>query len=545
MAVKFKLTKSTLCLSSQSLEKFIKTQKNLSKPPPTLWSDRHDDELTTLTDPYNLGVRMLTLNHPVLRTLESSSVSLKQFNQIHTQLIVSNLFQHPLASSRVVKKLCSSPSTVSHAIALFDQLKEPDAFVCNTIVRSLVNWSDPHGAFAFYCHQMVGRFVLPNHYTFPILAKVCAEIGSVQEGEKIHARIVKFGFELDLFVRNALIHIWNSMIAGYVAVGDMGEAKELFEKMPFRDVISWNSLIDGYARIGNVSAAREYFDQMPFRNVVSWNTMLALYARSKDYSECLRLFDRMMEGGDAKLNEATLVSVLTACAHLGRLDREMFDGMPNKNVVSWNSMIMGYGMLGHGEKALEMFMEMEKRGLLPNDATFICILSVCAHAGMVLEGWWYFDLMRHVYMIEPKVEHYGCMVDLLGRAGLMKDSEVLIKKMPMEAGPALWGALLSACRSHSNLELGEIVAKRLIELKPGDIGPYVLLSNIYAAEGRWDDVENVRKMMTNRGLQKVVGSSLIELGDFRGEFCQGSDSDHKRSMLYSMLSEMGAQMKLL
>ncbi|CAL5355806.1 unnamed protein product [Camellia sinensis] len=637
MAVKFKLTKSTLCLSSQSLEKFIKTQKNLSKPPPTLWSDRHDDEITTLTDPYNLGVRMLTLNHPVLRTLESSSVSLKQFNQIHTQLIVSNLFQHPLASSRVVKKLCSSPSTVSHAIALFDRLEEPDAFVCNTIVRSLVNWSDPHGAFAFYCHQMVGRFVLPNHYTFPILAKVCAEIGSVREGEKIHARIVKFGFELDLFVRNALIHMysvfgrisdarkvfdlssesdlvtwnsmidgyvkngevgvargvfdemperdafsWNSMIAGYVAVGDMGEAKELFEKMPFRDVVSWNSLIDGYARIGNFSAAREYFDQMPFRNVVSWNTVLALYARSKDYSECLRLFDRMMEGGDAKLNEATLVSVLTACAHLGRLDRgkwvhnyiknnrkiepdvllstalltmyakcgvmdlarDVFDDMPNKNVVSWNSMIMGYGMLGHGEKALEMFMEMEKRGLMPNDATFICILSVCAHAGMVLEGWWYFDLMCRVYMIEPKVEHYGCMVDLLGRAGLMKDSEELIKKMPMDAGPALWGALLSACRSHSNLELGEIVAKRLIELKPGDIGPYVLLSNIYAAEGRWDEVENVRKMMTNRGLQKVVGSSLIELGDFRGEFCQGSDSDHKRSMLYSMLSEMGAQMKL-
>lgn len=501
----------------------------------------------------------------------------------------------------MVKKLCSLPFGVSHSVELYDQFDEPDAFICNTIMRGFVNVNDPLSALAFYNDKMVGYFVRHNHYTFPILMKVCGELGLVKEGEKGHGRLLKLGFELDLFVRNAMIHMysvcgrvwdaqkvfdlsseldlvtwntmidgyvkngemrlarwlfgemkvrdlfsWNSMLAGYVGVGDMDGAKELFEEMPCRDLISWNCMVDGYARIGNVVVAREFFDQMEVRNIVSWNTMLAVYVRSKNYKECLTLFDRMMEEDDVHPNEATVMSVLTACGHLGDLERGkfihsfiqsnksitpdvlvltalltmyakcgamdlakiVFDEMPDKTVVSWNSMIMGYGMHGHVDKALETFSEMEKSGQIPNGATFICILSACSHAGKVLEGWWYFDLMKRVYNIDHKIEHYGCLVDLLGRAGLVKDSAEIIKKMPMKVGPALWGALLSACRTHSNLELAEVVAKRLLELAPEDIGSYVQLSNIYAAEGRWDDVENVRMIMMKKEFQKVVGSSV-------------------------------------
>ncbi|KAM7491120.1 hypothetical protein LguiA_034041 [Lonicera macranthoides] len=633
MAVRPKTVKSTARLSSLSLEKFINTQNSLSKPTPKPFLN-HPYE-PTIAD--NQGVRTLTLDHPILRTLDTSQPTLQQFNQVHTQLIISGLFQHPLVASRVVKKLCSSPISFPHAVELFDRFTEPDAFVCNTIMRGFVNFNDPIEGLRFYYVQMVGKFVLENHFTFPVLVKVCGDVGDLKEGERAHGRVVKLGFELDLFVRNAFIHMygvcgriwdarrvfdlssesdlvtwnsmidgyvkngevgfarwvfdemperdnfsWNSMIAGYVGIGDMDTAKELFEKMLYKDVVSWNCVIDGYAKMGNVVVARECFDSMPFRNVVSWNMMLALYVRSKDSNECLGLFERMMEVGDAKPNEATIMSVLTACAHLGRLDRgewlhsyiktnrrikpdvllstalltmyskcgamdlaqEVFDDMPERSVVSWNSMIMGYGVHGHGEKALQVFLDMERSGQMPNDTTFVCILSACTHAGMVLEGWWYFDRMRRVYNIEPKTEHYGCMVDLLGKAGLVKDSEEIIKKMPMEAGPALWGALLSACRTHSNVELGEIVAKRLIELDPGQIGPYVLLSNIYAVEGRWGDVENVRKMMTEKGLQKVAGCSLVPLRDFEFNFFQGNNSFHNRSMVYSMLRDMGCQMKL-
>ncbi|XP_028762459.1 pentatricopeptide repeat-containing protein At3g29230-like [Neltuma alba] len=377
---------------------------------------------------------------------------------------------------------------------------------------------------------------------------------------------------------------WNSMIAGYVGIGDLEAAQDLFDRMPTKDVVSWNSMIDGYAKIGNVSLARKFFYQMPIRNVVSWNSMLAIYVRSKNFSECLRLADRMMERGEAMPNEATLVSVLTACANLGRLDiglrvhsyiksksiksdvllstslltmyakcgamdmaKEVFDEMPIKNVVSWNSMIMGYGLHGNGEKALELFMEMEKIGPQPNDATFICILSACTHAGMVMEGWWYFDHMRRVYKIEPKVEHYGCMVDLLARAGLMRNSEELIRRIPIkgEGGPALWGALLSACRTHSDSDLGKIVAKRLIELEPHDIGPYILLSNIYAAEGKWDDVEHVRLMIKEKGLQKKQAAcSLVRLEDFESKNILSNNLIPRKRIVYSMLNELGTHMKL-
>uniref|UniRef100_A0A7C9E8N4 Uncharacterized protein n=1 Tax=Opuntia streptacantha TaxID=393608 RepID=A0A7C9E8N4_OPUST len=377
------------------------------------------------------------------------------------------------------------------------------------------------------------------------------------------------------------VFTWNSMLAGYVGGGDMETALELFSAMPHRDVVSWNCLIDGCARVGDVSAARECFDRMPHRNVICWNIMLALYVRCKEYDKCVDLFDRMIKEGETRPSEATLVSVLTAYGHLGRLDqgkwvhhyiennriikpdvllstalltmyikcgdmdmaKNVFDSMPVKSVVSWNSMIMGYGAHGLGEKALEVFLEMEKSEQTPNDATFVCVLAGCAHAGMVLEGWWYFDVMHRVYKIEPKVEHYGCMVDLLGRAGLLKDTEELLKNMPMEGGSALWGALLSACHTHSNSQLGEFVAKWLIEQEPEDIGSYLLLSNIYAAEGRWQDVDKIRLLIREKGLHKVAGSSMACLVDNEPENTQKGGSFHKNSMIYSMMRQMGAHVK--
>ncbi|WMV43430.1 hypothetical protein MTR67_036815 [Solanum verrucosum] len=634
MAVRFKHSKQSLSLSSEYVNKFIKTQINLSKPTPKLWSD-HDDAKSF--DPYNNGVHStLTLSHPILRILDSCTPKLRQFNQVHAQLIVSGIFQHPLAAGRVMMKLCSSQSTFSHAVKIFENLEYPDAFICNTVMKCYVNFDDPEKGLVFYSDQMVKNGIFQNHYTFPILVKACADLGRVREGEMVHAHVVKCGFELDLYTRNVLIHMysvccrihdarkvfdlssdsdlvtwntmidgyvkngevnlaryvfdvmperdvfsWNSMLSGYVGIGDMEAAKLLFQEMPSRDTVSWNCLLDGYSRTGNVVAAGALFEQMDYRNVVSWTTLMALYVRLKDYTGCLGLFDIMMQGRDIQPNEAILMSVLTACAHLGRLDRgkwihsyirysgkvkpdmllstalltmyakcgemelakEVFAEMPEKSVVSWNSMIMGYGTHGHGEEALETFLEMEKSGVRPNGATFICVLSACTHSGMVLEGWWYFDVMTRVYRIEPKVEHYGCMIDLLGRAGLMRDSEDLIKNMPMDSGPALWGALLSACKTHSNLELGEIVAKRLIERDPEDIGSYVLLSNIYAAQERWDDVEKVRKIMVVNGIRKEAGSSLVQFANSDMWCFPENVSVHKRMMMSSMLSEMGAQIK--
>ncbi|OWM83192.1 hypothetical protein CDL15_Pgr011874 [Punica granatum] len=590
-----------------ALDIFIKRQRNLSKHPPKLWPRDPKPKPPITNHPHDhlrqREIPALDLAHPYLRKL-NSCLSIGQFNQVHSQLVVSGLSQHSLVTSQVVKKLCALGS-VPHAVWFFARVEEADAFLCNTVMRGFMNAGDSSRAIKFYFDEMVGKSIDPNYYTFPVVIKCCVEIGSSVEGEKVHGRTIKLGFEPDLFVRNSLIHLyssfgkvgcarkvfdsgfvldsvswasmidghakngelsvarelfdempdrdvvsWNAMISGYAGAGDMQKAKYLFDRMPFKNVVSWNCMIDGFARVGNVLMAREFFNQMPTPNLVSWNIMLALYVRSKDYAECLRLFDRMQRGEEGiKPNEATLVSVFTACSNMGDLDKgisvhtyiknigirpdvllstalltmyikcgalepaeEVFDEMLDRNTVTWNSMIMGYGNHGRAEEALKLFSEMEKKGPMPNDNTFTCVLSACAHAGLVFEGLYYFNKMSRVYEIEPKVEHFGCLVDLLARAGLMKESEELIKKMPTEdAWPALWVALLSACKSHSNLGLGEAVAKRLIELDPTDIEPYVLLSNIYAEECNWDGVESIRMMMKEKNLQKDAGASVIHV----------------------------------
>jgi pentatricopeptide repeat protein len=273
-----------------------------------------------------------------------------------------------------------------------------------------------------------------------------------------------------------------------------------------------------------------------------------LYARRKDWRECLRVFDAMVAAGDAAPNEKTFVSVLTACGGLGDLEkgkwvhglvrrrwdglapdvllltalltmyakcgameaaREVFDSMGERSVPSWNSMIIGYGLHGRSDKALELFLEMEKAGPRPNETSFVCVLSSCAHGGMVLEGWLCFDRMVRVYGIKPKAGHFGCMMDLLGRAGLLADSENLVQNLQGKAPPALWGTMISASRAQNNSRLGEFVGKKLIEMKPGEVGPYVLLSNVYAAEGRWEDVDKVRELMKENRVDKHVGLSLV------------------------------------
>ncbi|XP_065879068.1 pentatricopeptide repeat-containing protein At4g18840-like [Euphorbia lathyris] len=619
--------------SSISLDKFLQSQRNLPKRPPQLFSNDSNSQVTaTVTDP-PLPPAPLDLNHHVLQKLEHSCNNIKQFNQIHAQLIVLDIFQHSLAASRYIKKLCNSLNSISHCLHLYDHIEEPDAFICNTIIKSFSTVNKPHAALRFYYDQMIAMWVLPNHYTFPLILKVCADLKSSNEGQKAHACIVKLGFEFDTFVRNSLMHMysvfgrvsdarmvfdngyvldlvswnsmidgyvkngdvglarelfdemlerdaisWNSMISGYAGIGDMGTAKELFVKMPDKDNVSWNIMIDGYAKIRNVSMARWVFDQMPLRNVISWNIMLALYLKCKDYGECLKLFDWMIEERQAKPNEASLVSVLTACANFRKLKlgksihfyiitdyeveqdellstalltmyakcgepdlaRHIFDEMSKRSVVSWNSIIMGYAANKLGEKALEMFLEMEKSSIMPNEATFVGVLCACSNVGMLLEGWWYFDLMQRKYKIEPKTEHYGCMFDLLRQAGLMNQLEDLVRKMNLGIESKLFEAFKHACRTSSYSELGEIVAKQLIKLNPKDIAPYVLLGNIYSGKAKWDEVGNVREIMKENGLD----SAAITLAEFGSIFNLEEGSLHRRSMVHLMLSEISCQMKL-
>ena len=327
----------------------------------------------------------------------------------------------------------------------------------------------------------------------------------------------------------------------------MDDARKVFDEMSYRDVVVWNLMIRGFCELGEVDLGLRLFRQMSERSVVSWNSMISCLARSGWDREALELFCEMRDQ-DFELDEATVVIVLPVCARLGAVEvgqwihsysgsrgllRDvisvgnslvdfyckcgnlevalgLFNEMPHKNVVSWNAMISGLAFNGEGEVGVKLFKEMMNDGMSPNDATFVGVLACCAHAGLVEKGRELFASMYENHQIQPKLEHYGCMVDLLGRSGLVREAHGLIRNMPMKPNAALWGALLGACRTHGDVEIAVVSVKELINIEPWNSGNYVLLSNIYAEEGRWDEVAMVRVLMKEKCIKKAPGQSVIE-----------------------------------
>ncbi|KAL4592982.1 hypothetical protein LXL04_005991 [Taraxacum kok-saghyz] len=310
-------------------------------------------------------------------------------------------------------------------------------------------------------------------------------------------------------------------------------AKEIFDNMRTKDVFSWTSMINGYARNRELVSAKKLFDEMPERNIVSWNAMIAGYSQNNKPKEAISLFFDMEKAGLVPI-ESTLVCVLSACGQSCCLDlgqwmyiyyikqnriqptvtlgnafidmyakcgninaaEEVFNQIHVKILISWNSMIVGFASHGHAMKALSFFKEMIGTGLYkPDEITFIGVLSACSHGGLLTQGRSYFNEMETTFGLKPRVEHYACMIDLLGRIGLLNEAYELIKEMPMEADKVVWGAVLNACRMHGNVELGRLATEKLLKLDPNDNGVYMLMESLCASRRKWNDVKMIRSMM--------------------------------------------------
>lgn len=393
-----------------------------------------------------------------------------------------------------------------------------------------------------------------------------------RKGEEIHCRALKLGFDGDRYVRDSLVFLysqcgcvelarhvfdempersvasWNMMISAYDQIDDFESADCLFGLMPQKNVVSWNTLLSRYVRLRKIEAAKKLFEEMPERDSVSWNSMIAGYVLVKYYVAALNIF-REMQIAKVEATEVTLVSVLGACAETGALDigrkiheslkekhckiegylgnslvdmyakcgklssaRELFNELKVRPVSCWNAMIVGLAVHGHSEEALELFSAMEKRidEARPNRVTFIGVLIACSHKGLVEEGRRYFDRMIDQYGIVPDKKHYGCIVDLLSRGGLLYEAYQIIENVPPQISSVLWRTLLGACRVHGNVDLAEKCFQQLAELEPLKDADYVLLSNIYAEAERWDDVERLRDDMVSRGVVKILGYSHLK-----------------------------------
>ncbi|KAG8363519.1 hypothetical protein BUALT_Bualt19G0030900 [Buddleja alternifolia] len=501
-----------------------------------------------------------------LAFLIDKSKTIKNLSQIHAFIIRHGLESHPVLNFKLQRSY-SSLGHVENSVALFNQTQNPNVYFYTAVINGHAKNGLIEKAFLFYV-QMLTENVEPNAFTLSAVLKSC----TLPAGKALHSHAHKFGFESDTYVRTALIDV-------YARGGDIVSARKLFDTMPERNLVSSTAMITGYAKNGDVDEARVLFDGMEERDVVSWNVMIDGYAQHGRPNEALNLFTQMLKA-NLKPNEASMLAVLSACGQVGALEsgqwihsyikynkilinaqlgtalidmyskcgslddaKIVFDGIRKKDAIVYNAMIGGYAIHGFSEEALKLFEEMTRAGLHPTDITFIGLLSVCAHAGLISEGRALFNTMKDKYKIQPKVEHYGCMVNLLGRAGQLDEAYELIMSASVEADPILWGTLLGACKLHRNVVLGEKVVEFLVKHGLANSGTYVLLSNIYAAMGNWDGVARMRSLMKQSGVLKEPGCSLVEVNNKVHEFFAGDMKHPKSKEIYKMLEEMNKWLK--
>lgn len=501
---------------------------------------------------------------------------MKQLKQAHGQVITCGLGKNSFALSRLLA-FCSDPNLVGNPIygwKIFKQIQEPTICIYNTMIKSFLLKGELNRVTEIYKNMLKIGMCPPDNYTLPYVLKACARMKSCHLGELVHGQILKLGFLIDIYVGNSLIGF-------YTGVDNVEAAKSVFNEIPCNCVVSWTVLISGYAKRGEVYEARLIFEECLVKDRGVWGSMISCYVQNNCFKEGLKLFRQMQMAG-IEPDEAILVGVLSACAHLGSLDigiwihryvgkmkmsisvklgtafidmyakcgcldiaEKVFDEMPKRDVVCWNAMISGFAVNGNGLKALNLFNEMQSSGIRPDDITFLSMFTACSYAGMANEGLNLLNLMCNVYHIEPKGEHYGCIIDVLSRAALLEEARNIVQNMPNSSVPSeeaiAWRALLNASGNHGVVDLAEAAAERIVQLERHS-GAYVLLSNIHVAAGKHENARTIRKKMRSQYIDKVPGCSSLEINGVVHEFIAGDKTHPQLLQIHQLLETINNQL---
>ncbi|XP_023546177.1 pentatricopeptide repeat-containing protein At5g40410, mitochondrial isoform X2 [Cucurbita pepo subsp. pepo] len=460
-----------------------------------------------------------------------SCTSISSCRGIHARVIKSFLYRDGFIGDQLVT-CYNKLGYAEDAQKVFDDMPDRDLVSWNSLICGFSRCL--HVTLKAFCTMKFEMSVKPNEVT--ILSMISACNGALDVGRYIHGFAIKIGVSLEVKVVNSLINMYGKS-------GDLTSACRLFEAIPYPNIVSWNSIIA--ARVTNGCAGE---------GVHCFNKM-RMFGIEPDEGTILALLQACVHLGVGKLAESihglifcsglgAQITIATALldlyAKLGRLSAsyDVFGEVGCADRVAWTAMLAGYAAHGLGREAIKLFESMAERGLEPDHVTFTHLLSACSHSGLVREGKRYFNLMSKVYGIEPRIDHYSCMVDLLGRCGLLNDAYEVIRSMPMEPNAGVWGALLGACRVYGNIELGKEVAEHLIHLEPLDPRNYIMLSNMYAAARSWKDAAKVRALLKERGLKRTPGWSSIEYGNKIHQFFVGDRSHPETEKIYSKLEEL-------
>ncbi|XP_022759700.1 pentatricopeptide repeat-containing protein At5g06540-like [Durio zibethinus] len=441
--------------------------------------------------------------------LLNASTSPSHIHQIQAQFVVRNLLKNQFIAHHFINS-CNSLGLLNEAHSHLILSKTPaHIFIYNSLFRAFSHSKTPNLPFSLYTH-MQNALVLPNNYTFPFLLKSLADFHQLQKGQMVQTHVIKLGHSYDIYVQNSLMNL-------YASSGEMGFCRQVFDEMHNKDVVSWTILITGFRNVRRYNDALIAFEQMQYAGVLPNRVTMvnALGACGSfgaiEMGVCIHDFIRK-KGWELDLILGTaLIDMYGKC---GRIEEglKVFHSMKEKNNFTWSAVINGLALAKNGGQAFWWFNRMEQEGFKIDDVTLVGVLSACSHWGLIDMGRKIFSfLVEGRYGFLPGVKHYACIIDLLARVGCLDDAFRFIQEMPFEPTSSIWGSLLAGCRTHGNLEMSEIAAKKIVESEPDNSACYVVLSNLYAAMGRWDDAEKVRALMKERGLKKDLGFSSVEL----------------------------------
>ncbi|CAA2999638.1 pentatricopeptide repeat-containing At1g25360 [Olea europaea subsp. europaea] len=460
---------------------------------------------------------------------------------------------------------------------VFDGMEEKLVVAWNAMISGYV-----HKGFVSHVFEMFRKMhslgIKYDEFTYTNVLSACADSGFFLHGKQVHAYILRTWSNSK---REFPVSVNNALITLYWKCGKIDQARIIFDNILGKDLVSWNSILSAFVSAGRITEAESFFNEMPNKSLLSWTVMISGFAQHGTAEKALKLFNQMRTNGLEPCDYA-FAGVITSCAVLAALEQgrqlhaqlvrlgydsslsagnalitmyarcgvieaahTLFLTMPCLDSVSWNAMIAALGQHGHGVEAIELYEDMLKEEILPDRITFLTVLSACSHAGLVEQGWRYFDSMHGKYGIQPGEDHYARLIDLLCRAGKLSEAKNVIQTMPFEPGASVWEALLAGCRLHGNIDLGVHAAEQLFELIPQHDGTYILLANMFATAGRWSDVARVRKFMRDRGVKKEPGCSWIDVENKVHVFLVDDTLHPEVQAVYSYLKELVPKLRQL
>ncbi|XP_062000500.1 putative pentatricopeptide repeat-containing protein At3g47840 [Rosa rugosa] len=468
--------------------------------------------------------------------------ALKCGREIHTQTMKKGFDENSFVANSLAT-MYNKCGKLDYGVQLFANMRTQDVVSWTSIITSYF-WTgqEDHAIKAFMRMQESG--VHPNEYTFAAVISGCANLARVEWGEQLHANVLRLGLADSLSVGN-------SVITMYAKCGRLASASVVFHEMGRKDIVSWTTVIAGYSQAGYGEEAFKYLSWMrreePKPNEYAFASVLSVCGSMAMLEQGKQLHAHVLTVGldSEAMVQSALVNLYSKCGSIQEAAK-IFDVTKAKDddVISWTSMINGYAQHGYYHEAIDLFEKLPTVGLKPDSVTFIGVLAACSHAGLVDLGFHYFNSMSNEFKISPSKEHYGCMIDLLCRAGWLSEAEHMIKSMPVQQDDVVWSTLLTACRLHGDVDCGRRAAEEILKLNPNCAVTHITLAGIYAAKGMWREAAEVRRMMRSKGVIKEPGWSGIEVKNGISVFVAGDRSHPQGDEIYSVLELLDSKAEI-